>query len=171
MAPGVVVEGERRERGVAGHNSDALHSEKQQHRPDQVQSEGARDERAQGRPRGDGFGCEGNRKVTDEHERSILCIALPGEAHARRLRHRQGAGGTVVLPSATRERRWLVPVVIAVVALLAAGAAVWFFLMRPKPEQSAATPAPKPAAAAAAPHRARFSPCARWRERTRLFRR
>jgi DUF3014 family protein len=55
------------------------------------------------------------------------------------------------LPSARGERRWVAPVLIAVVALLAAGAAVWFFLMRPKPEQTAAAPAPKPAAAAAAP--------------------
>jgi DUF3014 family protein len=53
-------------------------------------------------------------------------------------------------PSETRERRWVMPVLIAVVALLAAGAAVWFFLLRPQPEQSAAaTPAPKPAAAPA----------------------
>ena len=53
------------------------------------------------------------------------------------------------LPSARGERRWVMPVLIAVVALLAAGAAVWFFLMRPKPEQTAAAPQPKPAAAAA----------------------
>jgi len=55
------------------------------------------------------------------------------------------------LPSARGDRRWVVPVLIAVVALLAAGAAVWFFLMRPKPEQTAAAPQPKPAAAAPAP--------------------
>jgi hypothetical protein len=55
------------------------------------------------------------------------------------------------LPSARGDRRWVVPVLIAVVALLAAGAAVWFFLMRPKPEQTAAVPQPKPAAAAPAP--------------------
>lgn len=53
------------------------------------------------------------------------------------------------LPSERGERRWVMPVLIAVVVLLAAGAAVWFFLMRPKPEQAAATPAPTPAAAAA----------------------
>jgi hypothetical protein len=53
-------------------------------------------------------------------------------------------------PSETRERRWLVPALIALVALLAAGGAVWFFLTRPAPEQAAA-PEPKPVAAAAAP--------------------
>src|SRR5688572_12717581 len=54
------------------------------------------------------------------------------------------------LPSERGERRWVIPVLIAVVALLAAGAAVWFFLMRETPEQTAAAPRPKPAAAAAA---------------------
>jgi hypothetical protein len=54
-------------------------------------------------------------------------------------------------PSETRERRWLVPALIALVAVLAAGGAVWFFLTRPTPEQSAAAPKPKPVAAAAAP--------------------
>jgi Protein of unknown function (DUF3014) len=53
-------------------------------------------------------------------------------------------------PPVTRERQWLVPALIALAAVLAAGAAVWFLLMRPTPEQSAATPTPKPAAAAAA---------------------
>jgi hypothetical protein len=48
-----------------------------------------------------------------------------------------------------RERGPLVPVLIGLVVLLAAGAAVWFFLMRPRPEQAAAAPAPKPAVAAA----------------------
>jgi len=52
----------------------------------------------------------------------------------------------------TPERRPLIPVMIALVVLLAAGAAVWYFFMRPRPEQtSAAAPGPAPAAAAAAP--------------------
>lgn len=49
----------------------------------------------------------------------------------------------------TRERRPLIPVLIALAVLLAAGAAVWFFFMRSRPEQAASS-AP-PAAAAAAP--------------------
>jgi hypothetical protein len=55
-------------------------------------------------------------------------------------------------PSETRERRSLLPVLIAVVVLLAAGAAVWFFFFRPsQPEQVATASAAKPAAAPAAP--------------------
>ena len=46
----------------------------------------------------------------------------------------------------TRERRSLLPVLLAVVVLLAAGAAVWFFYFRPQPEQVATAPAAKPAA-------------------------
>ena len=51
----------------------------------------------------------------------------------------------------TSERRWIVPVLIGIVVLLAAGAAVWYFLSRQQPAQSAAVTAPKPAAAASAP--------------------
>ena len=51
-------------------------------------------------------------------------------------------------PSEKGDRRWVIPVLIAVVALLAAGAAVWFFLMRETPEQTAAAPQPTPAAPA-----------------------
>jgi len=47
----------------------------------------------------------------------------------------------------TPERRWIVPALIGLVVLLAAGAAVWFFLMRQQPAQTATAPA----AAAAAP--------------------
>jgi hypothetical protein len=56
-------------------------------------------------------------------------------------------------PPATesREPRSFTPLLIALALLLAAGAAVWFFLLRPQPEQVSATPAPAPAAAAAPP--------------------
>jgi hypothetical protein len=49
------------------------------------------------------------------------------------------------------ERRWVVPVLIGIVVLLAAGAAVWYFLSRQQPAQSTTAAAPKPAAAAPAP--------------------
>jgi hypothetical protein len=49
----------------------------------------------------------------------------------------------------TRERRSLLPVLIAVIVLLAAGAAVWFFFFRSQPERVATAPAAKPAAPAA----------------------
>jgi hypothetical protein len=45
------------------------------------------------------------------------------------------------------ERRWVAPALIGIVALLVAGAAVWFFLMRERPTQQATAAAAKPAAA------------------------
>jgi hypothetical protein len=56
-----------------------------------------------------------------------------------------------VTETVTRERRSLVPLLIALVMLLAAGLAVWFFFLRPEPQQTAAAvPQPQPAAATAA---------------------
>jgi hypothetical protein len=48
-----------------------------------------------------------------------------------------------------QERWWLAPLLIGIVVLLAAGAAVWHFMMRGAPEQATPAVALKPAAAAA----------------------
>ena len=49
-----------------------------------------------------------------------------------------------------RERRYLLPLLIGIVALLAVGAGLWWFLLtQPQPEQTAAAPPPTPAAAPA----------------------
>ena len=67
VAPRVVVEGERRERGVAGIDADHFDPGEQQHRPDQIERKCGTDKRAERRARFDPFGGERDGKMAHEH--------------------------------------------------------------------------------------------------------
>ena len=95
VAPRVVIESQRRKRGVARIDSHPFDSGKQQDWPDEIETECGRDERRQRRTRRGALGAEGHCKVTNEHGAPILSespynAAIPG--------------GTDMTKTATRRR-------------------------------------------------------------------